>query len=224
MMVKRGQQNIQGDFIGRLLPFSAFHQTDHAVEKALAGIGGDPHDQPVGQDPGAAGHGAAVTAAFADDRRAFAGDGAFVHRGNPFDHLAVGGDDVAGFHQDRSPWRSAVAGTRLVGRAMLGLASAFWPWISWRVRRRASAWALPRPSASASAKLAKRTVNHSQTEHAEDEAGRRFTLTEQSLDEETGGQNTADFDDKHHRVADLPTRVEFAKSVNEARRYKSCLI
>ena len=35
--------------------------------------------------------------------------------------------------------------------------------VSVRVRRRLSAWALPRPSATASARLAKRTVNHSQT-------------------------------------------------------------
>ena len=35
--------------------------------------------------------------------------------------------------------------------------------VSVRVRRRLSAWALPRPSATASARLANRTVNHSQS-------------------------------------------------------------
>ncbi len=35
--------------------------------------------------------------------------------------------------------------------------------VSVRVRRKASAWALPRPSATASAKFANNTVNHSQT-------------------------------------------------------------
>ena len=34
--------------------------------------------------------------------------------------------------------------------------------VSVRVRRKVSAWALPRPSATASAKLANSTVNHSQ--------------------------------------------------------------
>ena len=34
--------------------------------------------------------------------------------------------------------------------------------VSERVRRRLAAWALPRPSATASAKLAKSTVNQSQ--------------------------------------------------------------
>ena len=33
--------------------------------------------------------------------------------------------------------------------------------VSWRLRRRVSAWALPRPSATASAKLANSTVAHS---------------------------------------------------------------
>ena len=36
--------------------------------------------------------------------------------------------------------------------------------VSWRVARRASAWARPRPSAKASARLANTTVSHSQTE------------------------------------------------------------
>ena len=35
--------------------------------------------------------------------------------------------------------------------------------VSWRLRRSAAAWALPRPSATASARLAKTTVAHSQT-------------------------------------------------------------
>src|SRR5690349_12895492 len=57
-----------------------------------------------------------------------------------------------------SPLTSAVAGTRSSRpstrrRAMVSL----------RVLRSEAAWALPRPSATASAKLAKRTVNHSQT-------------------------------------------------------------
>ncbi len=38
--------------------------------------------------------------------------------------------------------------------------------VSWRMRRSVSAWALPRPSATASAKLAKITVNQSQSETA----------------------------------------------------------
>ena len=49
---------------------------------------------------GAAGHGAAVAAGLADDRRALAGDDRFVDRRDALDDLAVAGDDVAGFADD----------------------------------------------------------------------------------------------------------------------------
>ncbi len=55
-----------------------------------------------------------------------------------------------------STWRSA-AGTR---RSPSGTSTR--ALVSWRLRRRVAAWALPRPSATASARLAKITVAHSQ--------------------------------------------------------------
>ena len=54
-----------------------------------------------------------------------------------------------------SPGRSSPAGLRLPSRSRAR--------VSVRIARRAAAWALPRPSASASAKLANSTVSHSQT-------------------------------------------------------------
>ena len=57
-----GQQDVQGDLVGRLLALGAFHQADHAVQEALAGVGGDADDQPVGEHARAAGDGAAVAA------------------------------------------------------------------------------------------------------------------------------------------------------------------
>ena len=50
------QKGAQGDFVGGLFPGGAFHQSDHAVQKAVAGIGGDLDFQPVGHHRGAAGH------------------------------------------------------------------------------------------------------------------------------------------------------------------------
>ena len=67
----------------------------------------------------------------------------------------------------RSPLRSVEPETRVVLR-LAGLRpwvhgrSSFLAWTSRLLLRRDSAWALPRPSAMASAKLAKRTVNQSQ--------------------------------------------------------------
>ena len=50
--------------------------------------------------PRAAGDGAAVAAALADDGRGFAGDGGFVHGGGAFDDVAVGGNDFARLAHD----------------------------------------------------------------------------------------------------------------------------
>ena len=95
----RRQQDVERDFVRRLLPLGPFDQPDHAVEKRFARIGRDAHDQPVGQHARAAGDAAAVAAAFADDRGAFAGDGAFVDRGHAFDDFAVAGNQVARLDQ-----------------------------------------------------------------------------------------------------------------------------
>ena len=48
----------------------------------------------------AAGDGAAVAAALADDRRGFAGDRRFIDARDAFDDFAVGGNDVARFADD----------------------------------------------------------------------------------------------------------------------------
>ena len=60
-----------------------------------------------------------------------------------------------------SPLRSNEAATSSTSPSRRGVASRFAIVVE-RVRRRESAWALPRPSAIASAKLAKSTVNQSQ--------------------------------------------------------------
>ena len=59
----------------------------------------------------------------------------------------------------RSPWRSFSAGISAIEPSLWRR----WATVRVRVLRSSSAWALPRPSAMASAKLAKRTVNQSQT-------------------------------------------------------------
>ena len=61
----------------------------------------------------------------------------------------------------RSPGFSAAASTKSNARDCA--VSILLALVSVRVRRRVSAWALPRPSATASAKFANSTVNHSQT-------------------------------------------------------------
>ena len=108
----------------------------------------------------AAGDRRAVAAALADDGRRLAGDRRLVHRGDPLDHLAVARDHLAGLDDDHV----ALAQRRRRGPAPRGpptrLARHASPGAG---PRRAAAWAFPRPSASASAKFAKSTVNQSQS-------------------------------------------------------------
>ena len=154
-----GQQDVQRDFVRRLLPLGAFDQRDHAVEKGRALRRGDADPDPVGQHLGAAGHGRAVAAGFADDRRGLAGDRRLVDRGDALDDLAVAGNELPVLTTKISPLRRLGRNSPLVEptsrRGSRRFRSAL---------RRLSAWALPRPSAIASAKFAKRTVNQSQSE------------------------------------------------------------
>ena len=72
---------------------------------------------------------AAVAAAFADHRRAFAGDGAFVDRGDAFDHFAVGRDMIAGLDQHHVAFAQGRRPTTDVmpARVATRLARASWP-------------------------------------------------------------------------------------------------
>ena len=81
-----------------------------------------------------------------------------------------------------------------------------WAIVSARVRRSASACALPRPSATASAKLANTTVNQSQTaiSHA-NTLGSAIAMR--------GDEDATHLDDEHHRVPRHPAWVELAKAV-----------
>ena len=119
----------------------------------------------VGQHPGAAGDRRAVAAGLADDRGRLAGDGRLVDAGDALDDLAVAGDELAGDDDAHvADLRAAGLGTSTIAPS----AGATWATVSERVLRSVSAWALPRPSATASAKLANSTVNQS---HGGDEPG-----------------------------------------------------
>ena len=154
-----GQQDVERDLVRRLLPLGPFDERDHPVEERLARIGRDLHPDPVGQHLRAAGHRGAVAARLADDRRRLAGDGALVDRRDAFDDLAVGRESPRRPRPGRCRPCGAPAPARPrsvpSGRSRLATVSVL-------ARRSVSACALPRPSAIASAKLAKSTVSQSQ--------------------------------------------------------------
>ena len=113
-----------------------------------------------------------------------------------------------------SPLRRVEAGTRS-SRPF----RSFRAWVSWRRPRKAAAWALPRPSASASAKFAKRTVNQSQRatcpvkigEAAPAEGATRSRIHTSVV------STLPDLDHEHDRVADHHPRVELADAVEKCR-------
>ena len=120
------EQDIERDLVRRLLPLGALHQLDHAVDEGRALRCGDADADPVRQHLRAAGHRRAVAAGFADHGRGFAGDRGFVDGSDALDHLAVGGDVVAGFDQHDIADLEAGAGHQPIGLAgtvqQLGLA------------------------------------------------------------------------------------------------------
>ena len=150
-----GEQDVEGDLVGRLAPLGALDEGDHAVQERLTRLLGDLDDDAVREHARAARDRAAVAAGLADDRRRLAGDGRLVDRRDALDDRPVARDDLARLDHDD------VAAPQL--RRRLAVPSASLAVVVVRIARRASAWALPRPSAKASARLAKTTVNHSHT-------------------------------------------------------------
>ena len=100
---------------------------------------------------------------FANDRSRLARDRRLVDAGRALDHVAVAGDDLAGFDADDV----ALAKLRRADHHVLvrhGRACALACRIWFAAETRLAP--CPRPSATASAKFAKSTVNHSQIEIA----------------------------------------------------------
>ena len=171
------QQNPQRDLVGRLLPARALDHRDHAIEECLAGIDRHAHDEPVGEHARAAGDRAEVAARFADHRRGLAGDRAFVDRGDAFDHLAVGRDDLARLDQEHIAL--AQVGRRRPSRTQRRAArpSSF---LRRRPRastaRSAAACALLRAFGDRLGEVGEQHREPQPQRDREDEAGRRFAV------------------------------------------------
>ncbi len=97
---QRGQQDRQRDLVRGPLSPGAFHHRDHSIEKRFAGIGAHPYHQPVGDHARAAGDRGAITTGAADHRSRFAGNRALVDRGDAFDRIAVGRNEMTCLDQD----------------------------------------------------------------------------------------------------------------------------
>ena len=196
------EQDLQRDLVGGLLAGGALDHRDHLVQKALTRLACDADDELVGGDGGAAGDRAAVAARFADDRRGFAGDGTFIHRGRTVDHLAVGGDLFAHADEDEvalpeagaldaGDFVPAVGGGDFVGGHVLSGGAQ-------RVGLRLAA-----PFGDRLGEVGEEDGEPEDDRHGEDKAGARVRYPEEGADIEGGGQDRRDIDEEHDRVAQL---------------------
>ena len=185
----------------RLAPSTSAIMRSRNVSPGLAEIA---HDQPVREQSRAAGDAAAVAAAFADHRCAFAGDGALVHRRHAFDHFAVSRDQVAGLDQDdivlaqrarpAPVWRverSAGSSSFLASTSRASLAAA----------NRPAPCRGPRPSPRQSWQTAR--VNHSQAEMPNTNPADSGPPAKQGSKPEARGEQAANEHREHHRIAEL---------------------
>ena len=159
----------------------------------------------VREQPRAAGDARAVAARLADHGRRLAGDRGLVDGADALDDLAVGGDQLARGHDDDVAAAAAPApGTS----STPPLGSRRWATVVVRVARSALACALPRPSAMASAKLAKSTVSQSQKaiDAGEPERLLAGVAANGVDDEDRRDDDAADLDDEDHGVAERACR------------------
>ena len=174
--------------------------------KASPGLTRDAHDEPIRQHPGAAGDRGKIAARFAHHGRRFARNRTFIHRCHAFHDYAVRGDHVASLHQEEIAFAQIGAGVGGPFRRRASVSCSFLALMDCFKPRSEAACALLRPSASASAKLANSTVNHSHAAMAKMNRGRRFALAAQRLQKKNAGQNAADVHDEHHGIAQLHAR------------------
>ena len=149
-----GEQDVQSNFIGSLLARSAFHQSDHAIQKGFAGIRSDLDLDLIAENARATGDGRAISAGFTNHRSRLAGDCGFVDGRDTFDDLAIAGDEFSGGNGDQiaGPQLGAghlfefAIGSKAIGHGLrAGACARFqpalcrgprpWPRQSWRTIR-----------------------------------------------------------------------------------------
>ncbi len=212
------EQDVERDLVGSLLPLGSLDEADHPVEEAVAGVGGDPHDEPVGEQPRATGHGVAVAAALADHWRALTRDGALVHACHALDHFAVAGHEIARLDQHvvASPQARRGHGLhrRVAPRAGKPLGRGVLPHRSHRIGLGAAP--------ALGKRLGERREQHRGPEadgHRGDERGRFAPrLPTAAEDRQHGDQQRAHLDGEHYRRPHHPPRVEFGKRTGNGGR------
>ncbi len=131
-------------------------------------------------------------------------------RRDALDHLAVAGDDVARLADDQVALAQLGAGDALLALPLTSLRAM----VSVLVLRSASACALPRPSAIASAKFAKSTVNQSQSVIWPLKSRLRPPVNKSRTNRKVS-HNAAHFDHEHDRVLGDQPGIKLAEGVHD---------
>ena len=139
---------------------------DHPVKEGLTGVGGNLDDDGAGDDRGAAGDRAAVTARFADHRCRLAGHRRFIDQSGAATTSPSPAISSPASTRIKSPLRKLAGADGGVFTTKFGLVEPLGAHVRYAIFLSEAARALPRPSASASAKVEKTTVNQSQKETA----------------------------------------------------------
>jgi hypothetical protein len=203
------EEDVQRDFVGRLLPFGAFDQRDHTVEERVAGIGRDAHLDPVREHACAPRDRRSIAAGFTNDGRRFTRDCRLVDRCHAFDDFPVAGDELPGLdhHQVALAQARRVHGGDGVIRAEL-------------VRHRLG----PRTTQGLGLRLAapfRHGLGEVREHHGQPEPERDLELEPQMTaardgvpDERQRREHAAHFDDEHHGILRHRSRMELHDGVD----------
>jgi len=178
-----------------------------AVEKRLAGIRRDAHDDPVGQHACAARHRRKVAARLANHGRGFARNRRFVDGCDAVDHFAVGGNHVAGFDQHHVAAAQVRGRDNADRRLRMRLVELFRHHVFLRAAKRRGL----RFRAAFREGFGEVREQHREPQpqrDRENETRGRLGLAGERGDPENRRQNTAHVHAEHHRVAELRARRE----------------
>src|SRR5664280_988774 len=205
-----GQQDVQGDLVGGLLAAGPLDQGDHPVEEGLARPGADPHHDAVREHPGAAGHRRTVAARLPDDRCRLAGDGRLVNGGDPFDDVAVPGDELSGGDHAQVAELQLARGHLDHVVAALDVGHRFGPGLAQGV-----GLGLAPALGHRFGEVGEEHGEPQPDDHAEGEDVLRARRAPEVPEEVEGGQHAAELDHEHDRIGGHVARAELDHRVDQ---------
>ena len=164
---------------------------------------------PVRKNARASGNSGAIATRFADDGGGFAGDGRFVDRGDAFDDFTIASDELAGFDLDDvagTQLRTGNRFSRAVGAKTVGhgFALGFAQRVSLRF------------AAAFGDGLGEVSEENREPEPQRDlEIEADGLMADRFFNQQSSGDDAADFDDEHDRVLHHQARVELGEGVDD---------